>query len=134
VEDSRTIYLDQYSGRVLRDVGFRQWGPAAKVIEWGVAVHQGQQYGPINRYLMLAGCAAIVLLAVSAVIMWWKRRPAGRLGVPAPPADRRTAAAVLAMVAVVGVIYPLVGASLLVAFAFDLVLGRRPSARSRLQA
>jgi uncharacterized iron-regulated membrane protein len=119
VEDSRTLYLDQYSGRVLADVGFRQWGPAAKAIEWGVAVHQGQEYGSLNRYLMLAGCVAIVLLAVSAVVMWWKRRPAGRLGVPAPPADRRVAWGVLAVIAVVGVIYPLVGASLVAALTLE---------------
>ncbi|HEY2752498.1 PepSY domain-containing protein [Phenylobacterium sp.] len=125
VEDSRTVYLDQYSGRVLGDVGFAQWGPAAKAIEWGVAVHQGQEYGPANRYLMLAGCITIVLLAVSAVVMWWKRRPRGQLGVPPAPGDRRVAWAVLGVVAVVGVIYPLVGASLLAALVADRLMFRR---------
>jgi uncharacterized iron-regulated membrane protein len=124
VEDSRTIYLDQYSGRVLGDVGFRQWGPAARAIEWGIAVHQGQEYGPANRYLMLAGCVAIVLLAVSAVIMWWKRRPQGRLGLPPAPADHRVAGGVLAVVAVVGVIFPLVGATLIAALAVDTLVMR----------
>jgi uncharacterized iron-regulated membrane protein len=119
VEDSRTIYLDQYSGRVLGDVGFRQWGPAAKAIEWGIAVHQGQEYGPLNRYLMLAGCIAIVLLATSAVVMWWKRRPAGRLGVPPAPAEKGAAVGVLAVIAVVGVVYPLVGASLIAALMLE---------------
>jgi len=119
VEDSRTVYLDQYTGRVLGDVGFAQWGAAAQAIEWGIAVHQGQQYGPLNRYLMLAGCVAIVLLAVSAVVMWWRRRPSGGLGVPPAPADRRLVLGVLGCVAVVGVIYPLVGASLLAALAVD---------------
>jgi uncharacterized iron-regulated membrane protein len=132
VEDSRTLYLDQYSRRVLGDVGFRQWGPAAKAIEWGIAVHQGQEYGPLNRYLMLAGCVAILLLAVSAVIMWWKRRPSGGLGVPPAPSDRRVAAAVLGVVAVVGVIYPLVGATLVAALAVDALIARLP--RPRLAA
>ncbi|MGH6868428.1 MAG: PepSY-associated TM helix domain-containing protein, partial [Methylocella sp.] len=45
VEETRTVYLDQYSGKVLGDVGFAQYGPAAKSIEWGIAVHQGQEYG-----------------------------------------------------------------------------------------
>jgi len=119
VEASRTVYLDQYTGRVLADVGFRQWGAGAKAIEWGIAVHQGQEYGPVNRYLMLAGCAAIVLLAISAVVMWWKRRPRGRLGVPAAPTEPRVALAVLGVIAVVGVIYPLVGLSLLAALAVE---------------
>ena len=128
VEDSRTVYLDQYSGRVLGDVGFKQWGAAAKAIEWGIAVHQGQEYGPLNRYLMLAGCIAIVLLAVSAVVMWWKRRPPGQLGIPPAPSEKRLAMAVLGIIAVVGVVYPLVGVSLLLALALDWVFLRtRPA-------
>lgn len=133
VEDSRTIYLDRYSGRKLGDVGFAQWGPAAQAIEWGIAVHQGQEYGPLNRYLMLAGCVAIVLLAASAVVMWWKRRPSGRLGLPPAPEDRRVAAGVLGVVAVVGAVYPLVGASLLAGLGVErligLARGRAPAAR-----
>jgi uncharacterized iron-regulated membrane protein len=116
VEDTRVVYLDQFSGKVLGDVGFRDWGPAAKAIEWGIAVHQGQEYGPFNRYLMLAGCVAIVLLAVSSVTMWWKRRPKGALGAPPAP---RAAKGLVAVMAIVGVVYPLVGATLILAFAVD---------------
>lgn len=129
VEDSRTVYLDQYTGRVLGDVGFRQWGAGAKAIEWGIAVHQGQEYGPLNRYLMLAGCGAIVLLAISAVIMWWKRRPSGRLGVPPAPSDKRVAAGVLGSIAIIGVIYPLVGATLIAALGIDWLVNRMRSRR-----
>jgi len=119
VEDTRVVYLDQYSGKVLGDVGFKDWGPAAKAIEWGIAVHQGQEYGPLNRYLMLAGCIAVVLLAVSAVTMWWKRRPAGSLGLPPAPADPRAMRGLIAIMIGVGIVYPLVGASLVVAFLID---------------
>ena len=100
-----------------------------EALEAVIAVHQGQEYGPLNRYLMLAGCVAIVLLAVSAVIMWWKRRPSGRLGVPPAPSDKRVAAAVLGVVAVVGVIYPLVGATLVAALAVDALIARLPRPR-----
>ena len=119
MEDTRVVYLDQYSGRVLGDVRFKDWGPAAKAIEWGIAVHQGQEYGPLNRYLMLAGCVSIVLLAVTSVTMWWKRRPKGSLGMPPAPADPRAARSLLAIVVVVGMIYPLVGATLVLALAID---------------
>ncbi|MBV9510340.1 MAG: PepSY domain-containing protein [Caulobacteraceae bacterium] len=126
VEDTRVVYLDQYSGKVLGDVGFKDWGPAAKAIEWGIAVHQGQEYGPLNRYLMLAGCIAVLLLAVTSITMWWKRRPKGTLGVPPAPAKSR-AWGLSVIMGVVGIIYPLVGASLLAAFLLDrgFVLARR---------
>jgi uncharacterized iron-regulated membrane protein len=119
VEDSRVVYLDQYSGRVLGDVGFKDWGPAAKAIEWGIAVHQGQEYGPVNRYLMLAGCVAILLLAASAGTMWWMRRPKGVLGVPPAPADPHAVRGLVIIVALVGAVYPLVGATFLVAVLAD---------------
>lgn len=119
VEAQRILYLDQYDGRVLGDVGFRDFGPAAKAIEWGVQVHLGAEYGPLNRYLMLAGCIAILLLVVSAPVMWWKRRPRGTLGVP-PAADPRQARAVLAIMLPVALFYPLVGASLAAAWLAEL--------------
>jgi uncharacterized iron-regulated membrane protein len=131
VEDSRTVYLDQYSGKVLGDVRFKDWGPGAKAIEWGIAVHQGQEYGPLNRYLMLAGCIAIVLLAISAVTIWWKRRPPGSLGAPPLPQTPRSALAPLLIIAAVGALYPLVGVTFLIALVVDLLVFRRPWAFGR---
>jgi uncharacterized iron-regulated membrane protein len=115
VEDTRVVYLDQYSGKVMGDVRFKDWGPSAKAIEWGIAVHQGQEYGPLNRYLMLGGCIAIVMMAVSAIVMWWKRRPGGKLGVPPVPATPGAGRGLIAIIVGVGVVYPLVGASLIAA-------------------
>jgi uncharacterized iron-regulated membrane protein len=122
VEDTRVVYLDQYSGKVMGDVRFKDWGPSAKAIEWGIAVHQGQEYGPLNRYLMLAGCIAIVMMAVSAVVMWWKRRPEGKLGVPPLPATPGAGRGLVIIIVGVGVIYPLVGASLIVATILNLAI------------
>jgi len=119
VEDTRVVYLDQYTGKVLGDVGFKDWGPAAKAIEWGIAVHQGQEYGSLNRCLMLAGCVAVVLLAVTSITMWWKRRPKGMLGVPPAPSEPRAAWGLVAIIVAVGTIYPLVGATLIAAFLVD---------------
>jgi uncharacterized iron-regulated membrane protein len=86
---------------------------AAKAIEWGIYVHQGQEYGAVNRYVMLAGCIAIVLLTISAPVMWWKRRPKGSFGLPPVAGDRRAALTVMAIMAIAGVLYPLVGLSML---------------------
>jgi uncharacterized iron-regulated membrane protein len=119
VEDTRVVYLDQYSGEVLGDVGFKDWGPAAKAIEWGIAVHQGQEYGPLNRYLMLAGCLAIILLAITSITMWWKRRPKGSLGLPSAPSDPRDARGLTIVMVIMGIIYPLVGVTLIAAFVLD---------------
>jgi uncharacterized iron-regulated membrane protein len=123
-EETRVVYLDQYTGALLGDVGFKDFGPVAKSIEWGIAVHQGQEFGTVNRYLMLLGCVAIVLLAVAAVMMWWKRRPAGTFGVPPAPDFPGAGKGFVTIVVAVGVLFPLVGASLVIAVLTN-VIGRR---------
>jgi uncharacterized iron-regulated membrane protein len=115
----RVIHLDQYSGKVLLDMRYADYGPMAKALEWGINVHLGQQYGTFNQLLLIASCIGILLLCVSAALMWWKRRPAGGLGVPPLPADRRTLRGVLVLLAIGGVLFPLVGVSLLLMLALD---------------
>jgi uncharacterized iron-regulated membrane protein len=82
-------------------------------------VHLGQQYGTLNQVLLIVSCLGIVLLCVSAALMWWKRRPAGGLGVPPLPTDRRSLRGVLALLAIGGMLFPLVGVSLLLMLALD---------------
>jgi len=127
VEHTRTVYFDGRDGHILADLGYRDFGPAAKAIEWGIAVHQGQQFGLINKLIMLAGCVAIWLLGVSAVLMWWKRRPKGRLAAPVRPTTRGAYAGLLAVVLPLAILYPLVGASLAAALLIDLVFRRLTS-------
>ncbi|MDO8410424.1 MAG: PepSY domain-containing protein [Phenylobacterium sp.] len=122
-EDQRTLYIDP-TGKVVADIGYGDFGPAAQAIEWGVATHQGRQYGPLNRGIMLAGCVAIWILALSGLAMWWIRRPRGRLGVPPRPLSRRRYILLAAVVTPLALLFPLVGASLIVGMAIDLILQR----------
>ncbi len=119
VEDARSLYIDGTSGAVMDDVGYARFGPAAQAIEWGIAVHQGTQYGWVSRYLMLSGCIAIWLLGISGLIMWWKRRPQGRLAAPLAPPGPRPRMAVLAIVLPLAILYPMTGLSLVVAVGLD---------------
>lgn len=111
----RVIHLDQYSGRVLMDLGPGDVGAVARVTDWGVSVHQGREYGLANQLLMLAGCIALMLLCASGVAMWWKRRPAGRLAAPPRKADDHLAPGAVAIAAALGLLFPLLGASMLAA-------------------
>lgn len=134
VNGMRTLYLDGASGAVLADIAYSDFGPAAQAIEWGISVHQGQQYGPVNKALMLAGCIAIWLLGVTALTMWWKRRPGGRIAAPPRPLDRRAYVALACVVAPLGVLYPLVGASIVAVLAIDFLARRIATAIRRAGA
>ncbi|MEN5145556.1 MULTISPECIES: hypothetical protein [Brevundimonas] len=78
----------------------------------------------MNQFIMLGGCIAVWLLAISAVVMWWKRRPKERLGAPVVPPEPRLRAAVLAIVLPLLILYPLTGVNLLAALMIDLCLWR----------
>jgi uncharacterized iron-regulated membrane protein len=124
VEAQRVIHLDQYSGRVLMDIRGSDIGAIGRVTEWGVAVHQGEEYGWPNLLVMLAACVARVCLCVSGVIVWWKRRPAGRLAAPVRRDGDRLAQGVVAIAVVLGCVFPLLGASMVVVLLVDTVIVR----------
>lgn len=138
VEDARSLYVDGASGAVKADLRWNQFGVMAKGFEWGIAVHQGMQYGWINRIVMLIGCIAVWLLAISGLIMWWKRRPPDlsrrRSGAPSAPPGPRARIAVLCIVIPLSILYPLTGLSLVAALLLDRAVraftGSKPVAAS----
>ncbi|WP_264051025.1 PepSY-associated TM helix domain-containing protein [Methylobacterium flocculans] len=120
VTGQRMISLDQYTGKPLVDVRFGDLGGVARAIQYGIGIHKGEHWGRANQFAMLAFCLATILLAVTAATMWWKRRPAGRLGVPPWPRDRRVAAGVTLIVLVLGALFPMTGLAILAMLLLDL--------------
>ena len=117
-EAARAMYVSP-SGEVVADYVWSDFGVGARAFEWGIAVHQGTQYGWMNRTLMLIGCIGVWILAISATVMWWKRRPKGSLGAPKAPPGPRARAAVLGIVLPLAILYPLTGLSLIAAIGLD---------------
>lgn len=124
LSQQRVVHLDQYSGKPLIDLSFADYGPLAKSLEWGINVHMGQEFGLANQLVLLAVCLAIVILAVSAGTMWWKRRPKGSIGVPPLPSDRRVFRGLIAILLVGGIVFPLVGLTLLAMLVLDWIYSR----------
>jgi uncharacterized iron-regulated membrane protein len=122
-----TMHIDQYSGKVLADVRWQDYGLVPKAVELGIAIHMGKYFGFGNQLLMLFACLVVILLCVSGLIMWWKRRPAGRIGVPTLPEHVQQWKVPLAIVAILGLAFPLVGFSLVAVLVLDyLVISRMP--------
>lgn len=124
IKFERVIHLDRYTGEVLFDMGLTDLGALGMAAEWGISVHMGQEFGLLNQIAMIAACLAIIVMAVAAVTMWWKRRPAGSLGAPRAPVDWRAPRGVAVIAIVAGVFFPLVGLTLLVALVLDLAATR----------
>lgn len=125
--DNATLHIDQYSGSVLTDVRFADYGIMAKAITLGIALHEGRLFGLANQLLGLITCLGVILIAFSSYVMWRKRKPAGKLGAPGKPADKRATRGVLLIMVILGLLMPLVGLSLLVVLILDWLVIRRIS-------
>lgn len=128
----RTMHFDQYTGKPLVDIKFADYGTGAKAIELGIGVHQGEYLGLANQIVMLMTCLAIMLTSVSAVVMWWKRRPSGRLGVPPMPSQKSVFATLTLVILGFGILFPLTGFAILAMLVLDQLILRIPSPLRRI--
>lgn len=124
-EGQRTLYVDPGTGHVLGNVGWTDYSPVAKVVEWGVMTHMGRQYGLANQLANLAVCLVLVGSVLAGVVLWWRRRPQGEFGAPALQAGDRMPGGVKALLAVLAVLFPLVGATMVPALAWGAVSRQR---------
>ena len=110
----RELALDPVTGTLLHEDRFADKSMLDKAIHVGIAAHEGQLFGIANQLLGLCTALGLLTLCVSAIVMWWRRRPAGSLGVPAPrvPEFRIGAGLGIGIIAV-AVLLPVLGASVL---------------------
>lgn len=120
--ESAFLHVDQYSGEVRGEFRFPRMNPVAKTVSVGIALHEGRLFGFWNQVLGVLACAGTFLLSISAAVMWWKRRPAGRLGAPRLVRSFRAPRAILAISAGLSVFFPVTGVSLLSVLLFDRYL------------
>jgi uncharacterized iron-regulated membrane protein len=120
-----TLHIDQYSGKVLADLRFADYGSLAKAIEIGIALHEGHYFGLANQLLDCLICLVLIGVCVTGVYMWWKRKPKGKLGAPTLPKDFKLLKGVAILIIILGIVFPLVGISLLAALILDWLIIKR---------
>jgi uncharacterized iron-regulated membrane protein len=124
------LVLDGATGAIQSRRDFAQWPLLDRIIGIGVAAHEGQLFGWPNQLLGLFTAVGLVLMAVSSMVMWWRRRAPGTLG--APPAAMSPRPAVFALglcILAFGVLLPLFGLSALVMVCIERgILRRMPRA------
>jgi uncharacterized iron-regulated membrane protein len=99
----------------------------------GVAAHEGQLFGWPNQLLGILTASGLILLSVSSVNMWWRRRPAGVLGAPDPVQNTRFSIGLGILILLFAVYLPLFGISMIVVKLVEkLILGRIPAVRDWL--
>ena len=127
-----TLVLDGATGRIVSREDFNQRPFVDRVTGIGIAAHEGRLFGLANQLLGLFTAVGLITASVSAVAMWWRRRPSATLG--APPAriePRRVPFWLPGTVVVIGLLLPLMGLTLLLVLALERWVFRRVPAASR---
>ena len=125
----RKISYDPVTGAEVARSGFADKHVIDRVVNIGIAWHEGQLFGRINQMIGVATALALFTLAITGFLMWRRRKPEEALG--APPAARRPARlrGVAAIVLVLAAFLPLLAASLILLWIAErLVLPRLPRA------
>ncbi|MBT2606422.1 PepSY domain-containing protein [Bacillus sp. ISL-53] len=133
-QDEATIHIDQYSGAVLADYRYDHYGLIGKIVAWGITLHKGTQFGLINQMISLLICLGIMLVACSGFYLWWKRKPKKSLGAPKSTQIKNVKLLLFLLIGL-GVLFPLVGMSLIVVWLIDwLIIKRISSVKNFLNA
>lgn len=122
------LHLDQYSGKVLADVRYEDFGLLAKFVLWGIIAHEGQLFGIANQILGTLAAFGVLYMAVSALLLWWQRRPAGRLGATAPEGAGALPRIVVFGTLALAAVLPLLAVSFAGFWLLDRALARRGGA------
>ena len=121
-QGQHTVNIDPGTGALLRDVSWKNYSPVGKAVEFGVMTHMGEEFGLANQLVMLASCLLLILTISFGVVMWWRRRPVGRLGAPPLPEGFRPSWAIIATAIVLGIVFPLAGLSIVLVVLGDALL------------
>ncbi|MBD1371863.1 PepSY domain-containing protein [Hazenella sp. IB182357] len=132
-EGEATLHIDQYSGQVLTKLTFDDYGKTAQLISIGIALHEGRYFGIWNQILGLFICLALIGIVISGWIMWWKRKPKGKLGSPQRIEQYGNSKSFLIFMVILGILLPLAGLSIIVVYLLDwLIIKRIPALKNWL--
>ncbi|MGM7722978.1 PepSY-associated TM helix domain-containing protein [Metabacillus sp. Hm71] len=122
--DEATIHIDQYTGAILADYRYDHYGLVGKIVALGITLHKGTQFGFVNQLISLLICFGIMFVAVSGFYLWWKRKPKKGLGAPKAPSMLKMKYFLILLISL-GILFPLVGLSLIVVWLIDWLFIQR---------
>jgi uncharacterized iron-regulated membrane protein len=68
------VFIDPYSGKALYAASSRTAPAGTRIVNMNRAIHTGDMFGIPSKIVMSLASLALVLLFVSGVAMWWKRK------------------------------------------------------------
>ncbi|WP_202080570.1 PepSY-associated TM helix domain-containing protein [Caldalkalibacillus salinus] len=123
-KDEATIHIDQYTGAILADYRYDHYEPIGKLMAWGITVHKGLEYGLANQIVLFILCLGVIAAIIFGIVLWWNRKPDHHIGAPKIP-QGKTAKGFIVLMLIMGIVFPLVGLSLIIIFLLDWFVIRK---------
>ena len=109
--EAKDVFINQFTGETLGQQDVYGYGKVSYAVDTTVSLHMGTQWGIISRILMTLLCVLTFWSVISAAVMYGKRRRKGSLGLPRRPQNVYLGRGITVIAVVLGIIYPLWGAS-----------------------
>lgn len=117
------VKIDGRTGALVSRIDFAQRHWIDRTIGYGVAAHEGALFGLANQLLGTATAMLLIVLAVSGIVMWWRRRRVG-LGAPYPLSRPNFGLPLLAAIVGLAIYLPMFGLTLVIVVASETVARR----------
>ncbi|WP_149549105.1 PepSY-associated TM helix domain-containing protein [Streptomyces marokkonensis] len=135
-EKQDAVAVDPGTGQVTDVLRFDDYPVLAKLTRWGIDLHTGILFGPVNQIALMVLALALILLILWGYRMWWQRGRGSAFGRPVPRGAWQQVppyvlVPLLALIAVLGYFVPLLGIPLAAFLALDIVLGEIAHRRGR---
>ncbi|QXQ06000.1 PepSY domain-containing protein [Sphingosinicellaceae bacterium] len=120
-----TYTVSGMDGQVTGRAGFADQNVVDRVVNVGVAAHEGHLFGRINQAILLVTALSLIGMTASAVVMWVRRKPKDLLGAPRPAPGSRSSGGLVAAIFILALVIPLFALSLLAVLIVEWVVLRR---------
>jgi uncharacterized iron-regulated membrane protein len=118
----RTLHIDRYSGQILSDIAYRDYGRVAQWISYGTSLHMGRYFGIANQLLASAISLGLAAMSVSGFVMWRKRKPGRAIAAPSRPVLNPPMRAWIGGLVALGIVFPTMGLTMLIVWLGDRLL------------
>lgn len=119
------LVVNGTTGEIVSRENFRDRHIIDQIVGVGIAAHEGRLFGWMNQLLGLLTAAGLILLSLSGVVMWWRRRDPGMLGAPRRLVPTQFSIGLMTLIVLLGICLPLFAFSLIVVVVVEWCLLRR---------
>ena len=126
LENQKKLHFDQYSGKLVQKLNWSDVGVLMRGRMWVMAFHQGE-LGTWNFLLMLFVAILLAFISIAGLLSYIYRKKPGSWSIPKTPKSFKVGYGVITIIVILGLLFLLFGASLILIFITNLFQNKKLS-------